>query len=694
MRLKAAISLLFLLTVITTASAYFAGGQSNMASSTNGQDEAFEARRQNFKSGREMLLDKGVTFEPQELLRDQRSKVVKDALDAMPEMHQSRYETAPLKGAYLADTLYLPEKVQVDGHTVIVANYVVFEGKNPIIKGPYDVTVIPSKPIAVLGMSLAEALHRKGVLLNVGMGAKRILPSFALIQDLKVKSARVTIDTTGPKPQTGRPPIHKSVVNLHVTSWSGFRPVFFQNQDTTGVTGSIGAPGTPGAPGNAGESPAKADNGSCAASFNGSGGFFGGDGGTGAGGGTGGQGSPGGNAGAINFMVQDGDLNQYSFKADGGTGGQGGEGGIGGMGGAGGRGGDGGDGVACECAVGDGGGAGHGGGGALGGTGGSGGQGGTGGNGGTITVSLPAGSPGATTSNFGGSGGRGGSGGSGGIGGNPGSAGIGGRGASACGNTGLNGDSNFGGGTGASGASGNAGPNGTDGLPGPAPSITRRSAPVAGGGPIDPCLNGAAAPGPVGDFGTGGGGGGGGNAPDCSPIIVDLTGDGFFLTDAAHGVTFDIANNGGSIHMAWTANSNNAFLALDRNGSGTITNGAELFGNFTSQPVSPHPNGFAALAVYDDPANGGNGDGVIDARDKIFSALRLWLDANHDGISQPEELHTLPELGIYSISLNYELSERKDQYGNLFRYRARVNQGLHGASDVGKTAYDVFLVAQ
>ena len=132
-----------------------------------------------------------------------------------------------------------------------------------------------------------------------------------------------------------------------------------------------------------------------------------------------------------------------------------------------------------------------------------------------------------------------------------------------------------------------------------------------------------------------------------SPIVLDLAGTGVKTVGSNMGVHFDLSGNGSHQQVGWIG-SGSGFLVRDINHDGIINNGTELFGTATTLASGAKaPDGFAALSQLDT-----NHDGVIDAKDAAFNELGVWVDANHDGITQAGEIHSLSPLHIAKLNLN------------------------------------------
>ncbi len=127
-------------------------------------------------------------------------------------------------------------------------------------------------------------------------------------------------------------------------------------------------------------------------------------------------------------------------------------------------------------------------------------------------------------------------------------------------------------------------------------------------------------------------------AESADPLLLDLNGNGFETLGAGHGIEFDIDADGRPDRSSF-ATGGDAFLALDRNGNGSIDDGRELFGDQHGAA-----NGYAELAGFD-----ANRDGVIDARDPVFEHL-LLVRAVPGGALESTRLSAS---GVSSISLAY-----------------------------------------
>lgn len=154
----------------------------------------------------------------------------------------------------------------------------------------------------------------------------------------------------------------------------------------------------------------------------------------------------------------------------------------------------------------------------------------------------------------------------------------------------------------------------------------------------------------------------------CSPIVIDLGHDGIKLGEAGTGVYFDINADGVRDHMQWVrAGGDEGFLAMDRSGNGLVDNGSELFGVGTPLELEGRnaPNGFVGLAQYDMRELGGNDDGLITEADAIWPQLRIWVDADANGVATFSEMRTLQSYGITAIETIPKRHRYMDPAGNL-----------------------------
>lgn len=174
------------------------------------------------------------------------------------------------------------------------------------------------------------------------------------------------------------------------------------------------------------------------------------------------------------------------------------------------------------------------------------------------------------------------------------------------------------------------------------------------------------------------------------PLILDLNSDGIHTTGLDDPVHFWIDLEGRSLTTAWTnPQTEEAFLWMDLNND-HAAHVTELFG---SRMVAPdgeyHPNGFDALLKFDRPELGGDFDGQITHRDRVWARLRLWVDGNHDGVSQQGEISVLSSHRIVALNLAYTEGETYDEHGNELYLIGSYIIRVHGQDTELRTMADV-----
>lgn len=175
-----------------------------------------------------------------------------------------------------------------------------------------------------------------------------------------------------------------------------------------------------------------------------------------------------------------------------------------------------------------------------------------------------------------------------------------------------------------------------------------------------------------------------GGEESTTPLVLSF--DGAAVGYATAGRHFDL---GRCAATDWPTSAT-PWLALDRDGSGAIDGGHELFGSATRlRSGGLADNGFAALRELDADA-----DGRLTAADPDFAALVVWTDADGDRRSSGLELQPVLAHGLVAIELTHTDDRRCDIRGNCEVERAAFTfEDPRGRVHTGEVV-DVHLACQ
>ncbi|MBT4085395.1 MAG: hypothetical protein HOC33_11815 [Alphaproteobacteria bacterium] len=132
------------------------------------------------------------------------------------------------------------------------------------------------------------------------------------------------------------------------------------------------------------------------------------------------------------------------------------------------------------------------------------------------------------------------------------------------------------------------------------------------------------------------------------PVVLDLNNDGIQIIPLSHSTArFDIAGTGSRQVLAWPGPDEGIFV-YDRDGDRLISHKDEIaFKDYLATAETD----LEGLAWFDQLAQGGNEDGILDERDAAWGAFGVWRDLDQDGETDEGELQMTGEGGLKSLNL-------------------------------------------